>query len=156
MNINKSYFVHVVLGHSYLVYFASLIVGLLIDTFWGGRLHFPLILPIGILLLLGGPLLVIWAQHTSHELAIKQITTHTETKSHDFDHGPYRFTRSPTHWGLFLMIIGLGLILNSISIVVTTLLAFMLTKLVFLPKEEEILQEKYGAEYAAYKSKVVL
>ena len=156
MQINKQSLVHVVLGHSYLVYFASLILGLLIDTVWSVRFHAPYLSYIGFVLLFGGPLIIVWAQQTSHRLAVKQITQHIHTQTDDFHRGPYRFTRSPTHWGLFLMIIGLGLILNSVSIVETTMIAFVLTRIFFLSKEESLLAEKYGVDYKDYKSKVTL
>lgn len=155
MKIDKSFLVHIVLGHSYLVYFATLLLGLLIDTAWDVRFDVPALMPIGFGLLFIGPALIMWAQHTSHMLAVKQITTEDQgTHTHDFYRGPYVFTRSPTHLGLFLMIIGLGFLFNSISIVCTTVVAFVLTKVFFLSKEEALLEEKYGEEYCEYKKQV--
>jgi protein-S-isoprenylcysteine O-methyltransferase Ste14 len=156
MRFNKNYLVHVVLGHSYLVYFATLILGLLMDLAWPVHFHLPVLEYVGIVLLLGGPLLIIWAQSTSHNLAVKQTVTETKTTEHDFYRGPYTFTRSPTHLGLFTMVLGLGLIFNSIWILITTIIAFVLTRFVFLRKEEILLEDKYGKEYAEYKDKVPL
>ncbi len=154
MKIDKSFLVHTVLGHSYLVYFATFLLGLLIDTKFALRFDAPFLTPVGFVLMFIGPALILWAQHTSHKLAVKQITVDPTTHTHDFFRGPYTFSRSPTHLGLFLMIIGLGFLFNSISIVVTTLIAFVITKVFFLPKEEKLLQEKYGDEYKQYKNQV--
>lgn len=154
MKINKSFLVHTVLGHSYLVYFATLLLGLLIDTKFALRFQLPFLTSIGFVLLFVGPALILWAQHTSHKLAVKQITINPTTLVRDFLKGPYTFSRSPTHLGLFLMIIGLGFLFNSISIVATTILAFILTKYIFVPKQESLLGEKYGEEYRAYKKQV--
>jgi protein-S-isoprenylcysteine O-methyltransferase Ste14 len=156
VRINKSFLVHTVLGHSYLVYFASLILGMLIDLKWALHFDLPALIPLGYALLFLGPALIIWAQHTSNVLAARQLIEQKDTRTHDFFKGPYMFTRSPTHLGLFTMIIGLGFIFNSFAIVSTTLLAFVLTKIFFLRKEEELLSEKYGQEYEDYKAKVQL
>ncbi len=154
MKIDKSFLVHTVLGHSYLVYFVTLVFGLLIDTYWMVRFNAPFLMPVGFMLLFIGPALILWAQYTSHKLAVKQITVDPTTHFFDFARGPYTFTRSPTHLGLFLMIIGLGFLFNSVSIVTTTLIAFLITKYIFLAKEEKLLEEKYGEEYQKYKDKV--
>jgi protein-S-isoprenylcysteine O-methyltransferase Ste14 len=154
MKIDKSFLVHTVLGHSYLVYFATLLIGLLIDTKWAYHFNAPFLIPVGFVLLFLGPLLILWAQQTSHALAVKQLTENPQTHTHDFFRGPYTFTRSPTHLGLFLMIIGLGFLLNSISIVATTLLAYIVTRVFFLAKEEALLEEKYGHAYKEYKEQV--
>ena len=156
MKINKSFLVHIVLGHSYMVYFATFLAGLLIDTKWAFRFNAPFLVPVGFALLFVGPALILWAQHTSHMLAVKQVTTDKQPAKHDFLRGPYVFTRSPTHLGLFIMIIGLGFLFNSISIVTTTVIAFILTRVFFLAKEESLLQEKYGEEYTQYKNQVRL
>lgn len=156
MKIDKTFLVHTVLGHSYLVYFVTFMIGLLIDTKWALHFDAPFLMPVGFVLLFLGPLLILWAQHTSHALAVKQIEGSTETRTHDFFHGPYVFTRSPTHMGLFLMIIGLGFLFNSVSIVTTTVVAFILTRVFFLSKEESLLEEKYGDEYREYKKQVKL
>ncbi len=155
MKIEKSFLVHIVLGHSYLVYFATFLAGLLIDTKWALHFNAPFLIPVGFVLLFLGPALILWAQNTSHNLAVKQITADApKTHTHDFFCGPYTITRSPTHLGLFLMVIGLGFLFNSISIVATTVIAYILTRTVFLRKEESLLAEKYGDEYREYKRQV--
>ncbi len=153
-NVNKSFLVHIVLAHSYLVYFASLLFGLAIDVYWPIRIDIPGLEILGTLLIFAGPLLIFWAQNTSHKMAVKQICSREGVCVDDFYKGPYTFTRSPTHLGIFLMVIGFGFIMCSISIILTTTIAFILTRYVFVKKEERILEDKYGEPYRLYKTRV--
>ncbi len=154
--IDKTNLIHVVLGHSYMVYFLSLLIGLTIDVFWQFRFDWVGAQFLGGALLVLGPILILWAQNTSHQLAVKRICDVHGICTDDFHKGPYAFTRSPTHLGLFIMIIGFGFLLCSVSIIVTTLLAFVLTRTIFLSKEELLLEEKYGEPYRLYKQEVKL
>ena len=102
----------------------------------------------GFIFLIFGTFLVFWAQKTSRHLNIENITKET------FCHGPYRYTRSPTHWGLFLLMLGFGMIANAFFIVLFSIISFLITKLVFLKKEEKVLAAKYGTPYLEYKKSV--
>lgn len=151
---SKKDLVHIILAHSYLVFFASFLIGFFIDLFWPMRLSIPYLEEIGFFLVIIGTAIIFWAQHSSRKLSVKRICTADGVCSDDFSKGPYKFVRSPTHFGIFFMIIGAGFMFNSISIVIMTLLAFFLTRYFFLPKEEFLLSEKYGEHYRAYKAKV--
>jgi len=74
----------------------------------------------------------------------------------DFFRGPYCVSRSPTHWGLFLLVVSLGFLLNSVLIIVVGIIAFLVSKGVFLRREENLLVQKYGEEYLKYKKQVKL
>jgi len=141
--------VHRILAHSYFTYFALFLIGLSLDlilklkVFTGGVVVF-----FGFLLLAVGTVLVLWAQHTSRNLDKTNISKEV------FCRGPYCFTRSPTHWGLFLLMLGFGLVSNSLFVILCTILAFFLTKFIFLRKEEAVLVKKYGVPYLEYKKSV--
>lgn len=94
--------------------------------------------------------LVVWAQLTSRNLEIANISKEA------FQRGPYRGTRTPTHWGLFLMMLGFGIVSNELFVIVFSFLAFLLTKLIFVKKEEDLLAKKYGEPYLEYKRSVKL
>jgi len=108
----------------------------------------PLFSYFGLVLLILGSLLIVWAQYTSAHLSMKNMTKES------FSHGPYRFTRTPTNFGLFFMMLGFGLIINTLFIIIFTLIAFVVAKFIFLNKEEKILTEKYGVPYLEYKKSV--
>ena len=141
--------VHIILAHSYSVFLSLFLVGVFLDLIFNLKiLNFTFILPIGIALIFLASLLILWAQKTSRNLKKENLTKET------FFKGPYRFTRSPTHLGLFFLTLGFGLIVNGIFIVISTIISFAITKLVYLKKEETILEKKYGAPYLEYKKAV--
>ena len=71
-----------------------------------------------------------------------------------FSRGPYRYTRNPTNFGLFLLMLSFGIIMNALFIIVFSVLSFIFNKFIFIKKEEEILAKKYGTPYLEYKKSV--
>ena len=143
--------VHKILAHSYFFYFFSFLVGLFFDFIFPiGIFVNPTMALIGFLFLVFGTFLIIWAQTSSHKLQKENMTKET------FCNGPYRYTRSPTHFGLFFLTIGFGIIVNALFVIIFTAISFFVTKFIFIKKEEKILSEKYGAPYLEYKKVVKL
>lgn len=141
--------VHWVLTHGYAAHFILFLVGVTLDIVFHLNLFSGNFMrPIGLVMLVLSTILIVWAQVTSRYLPQENITAET------FCRGPYCYTRSPTHWGLFFMIVGFGIITNAFFVVVTTILAGILSKSVFLRREEKLLAAKYGAPYLEYKKKV--
>ena len=143
--------VHKILAHSYFFYFLMFLSGVLLDLLFPVKIfNSPLMLFFGLTLIIFSSVLILWAQMTSRDLVNAKEDINTET----FCKGPYCFTRSPTHWGLFFLILGFGIVANAFFIILFTLVSFFTTKFIFLRKEEIILAEKYGAPYLEYKKKV--
>ncbi len=68
--------------------------------------------------------------------------------------GPYMYTRNPIYLALALWFLAASLIFNSaylLDIVVVVVILFDRTQ---IPREERYLEDKFGEEYARYKSKV--
>jgi protein-S-isoprenylcysteine O-methyltransferase Ste14 len=149
--INKTNLVHVVLGHSYLFYFLALIVGILFDMVVGVRFSGQNDMLVGFILLILGTGIIYLAQNTSRK-------AHHRNKKESgymrFMNGPYKFTRSPTHLGLGVTMVGLSFVLQSVSLFALALLAFLITRYIFIAKEEKILLENYGEDYLEYKKHV--
>ena len=144
--VHPQHKVHSVLAHSYIVYFFILIVGVVLDLSFKDKIfNTAIMMPTGFLMLILASMIIIWSQHTSRKLDQEEITKESFCK------GPYCYTRTPTHWGLFLLILGFGFILNAIFVIVLTIISFIITKLFFLKKQEEILEDKYGEPYLEYK-----
>jgi len=151
-NIKSGGTVHSVLLHSYLIFLFAVIIGALLDPILKIRLFSHEAYQItGLILLLISSMLIYWAQKTSYNYKDRK---HKDESKSPFEFGPYRYLRSPTHFGLFMMAIGFSLIINSFFGVVLSILAQVITKLSFLKKEEKILEEKYGQVYRDYKKKV--
>jgi protein-S-isoprenylcysteine O-methyltransferase Ste14 len=138
--------VHYVLAHSYSFYFLMFLLGVFMNIFYPIRIFESYYMSTtGFVILVLGTVLIVWAQNTSRDL-------NTTNLSKDiFYQGPYRYTRGPTHLGLFLLILGFGIIANSVYIVIFSIISFLVGKFFFLKKEEEILATKYGTPYIEYK-----
>lgn len=141
--------VHKILAHSYMFYFIFFLLGLSLDFMFPFKIfnNFGFLL-VGVILLIFGTFLIIWAQKVSHHLSKENINKET------FCHGPYRYTRSPTHFGLFFLMFGFGIVANALFIVIFSILSFIVTKFIFIREEEKVLAEKYGVPYLEYKKSV--
>lgn len=141
--------VHRILAHSYSFYFFMFLLGVSLDSIFPLKiLNNRITIPAGLLLLLLATVLIFWAQKTSRNLKKENLNKEM------FSKGPYAITRSPTHWGLFMLMLGFGFTINAIFLVISSLLSLLVTRLVFLRKEEIILEKKYGAPYLEYKKTV--
>lgn len=141
--------VHFILAHSYSVYLILFLIGIYLDIVFKFKAFTNSALaPFGLIVLILASLLIVWAQITSRNLKIEKISKET------FCRGPYCYTRSPTHWGLFLLMLGFGILANAFFVILTTFISFFISKFIFLDKEEKILAEKYGTPYLEYKKMI--
>ena len=144
--------VHFILSHSYLLFLVAIVLGVVL------QIGFPVPLfgtgvysYLGSFMILGGSGLIYWAQTSSHRSEREMREKNTPR---GFDCGPYKYSRNPTHLGLSLMTIGLGIVFNSFFIFICFIGASLISKFIFLRKEEALLEEKYGEPYREYKKKV--
>ncbi len=143
--------VHEILAESYLATFSFFLVGVVLDSIIKFRFfEKDFSNYAGMFLILIGTLLIYLAQRTSRRLNINGMTKETFMK------GPYKFSRTPTHWGMLFLIAGFGFTLNAFFVVFTAILAFLISKTIFLKKEEDVLLGKYGDPYLEYKKSVRL
>lgn len=143
--------VHKVLAHSYFLYLGALVLGLILDYFFPHKLFSSsFVVEVGVAMLGFATALVVWAQMTSLSLDISNLSKES------FLRGPYRVSRTPTHWGLFMLVLSFGIISNSLFILTLSFVSFVLTKFIFVKKQEAILAEKYGQPYLEYKKSVKL
>lgn len=146
--------VHQLLAHSYLIYLAAIVVGFGADLIYPVSFSFPLLEPLGALLIIFGTVVAFWAQRSARR---GSHLRNTETEKICRDHfcvGPYVFTRSPTQYGLSFMLLGLAFLYGSFFLVITTLAAFLIGRFIYVPKQEYHLEAKYGAPYLEYKKHV--
>jgi len=144
--------VHRVLAHSYTVYFILFLIGVFLDFFFPIKIFtnsFAVLA--GVVLLIFASLLIFWAQKAGRDL--KKVEN-VETKH--FFRGPYCYTRHPTHWGLFFLMLGFGIIANTLFVILSTIISLISSKAFFLRRQERILTQKYGDVYTEYKKQVWL
>lgn len=144
--------VHFILLHSYLIFLFAVILGVIFDTTLKREIFSnPIYQYIGFFMLFISSIIIYWAQSTS---ANYQERVHKKEGRSFFEFGPYKYLRSPTHFGLFILTLGFALIINSLFSVIFTFIAYLITKIFFLRKEERLLEKKYGEVYSSYKKKV--
>ncbi len=142
--------VHKILAHSYTVYFVLLLVGVGLDIIFKVKIFADSVMvPVGLFFLILSTALIIWAQKSGNEL-----TKVAEKRAEHFYRGPYRYTRIPTHCGLLLLILGFGIVTNSFFVILSMIVAFLISKFLFVDKYHKILEEKYGTAYQEYKKLV--
>lgn len=148
-NRSKIHGVHQILAHSYAMHLFLFLVGVMLDLTFNLKFFYgSFVFPLGILFLISGTFLILWAQYTSHHLNRENVTMET------FRQGPYRYTRTPTNFGLGFLVLGFGLIINAFFVILSAFVSFLISKFFFLDKQEKILALKYGAPYLEYKKTV--
>lgn len=153
---NSGLMVHETLAQGYLLYILAIIAGFALDILHPLRFSFPLMDPIGVFLILGGTALIFWAQYASGSTSKNRNTDigmNQICKDH-FCVGPYVFTRSPTQYGLALMVFGLAFIYSMTFILITGVIALLVGRFIVIRQEEKHLAEKYGEAYLEYKKQV--
>ena len=141
--------VHKILAHSYVAYLLFFLIGVCLDFIFDfGIFNNFFITQTGVVSLIFGTFLIMWAQYTSRNLNKENITKDT------FRHGPYRFTRMPTNFGLFFLTLGFGIIVNAFFVVLSSFISLIVAKLVFIAKQEKVLADKYGEPYLEYEKSV--
>jgi protein-S-isoprenylcysteine O-methyltransferase Ste14 len=66
----------------------------------------------------------------------------------------YKFSRNPMYLGVVMQVFGLGVIFESISLVVYSFLLWLIFHIVVVALEEPHLKKKYGKKYGDYLKKI--
>lgn len=143
--------IHKVLAHSYIFFFIVFLLSLSLDFIFPIKMFSQSVMSmIGIALLVLASALIFWAQKSSRHLEKEDLSKET------FKHGPYGYTRSPTHFGLFLLTLGFGFMINAFFVIIFSILSFIISRIIFIGREEKLLAEKYGEPYIQYQKDVKL
>lgn len=153
LNINDNEstgIVHVLLSHSYIIFFFSVILGVVFDALFPIRIFNGIVYEyIGILMIIVGSYIIHWAQSST------STTNLTEERDINFFlKGPYKYTRNPTNLGLTMTVLGLGFLINSLFVIIFILIVYTISRLVFIKKQDIILEERYGDVFREYKRRV--
>ena len=136
-----------------LVYLVSIAIGSLLEFAWP-LAFFPhaLTAPLGILLALAGVILFIGSvgkfRTAGTPVPGNQPTTAIVRS------GPYRFSRNPIYLAFSLLHLGIAIWINSVWLLATLVAAIALMAVIVIPREEEYLERRFGAEYLDYKKSV--
>ena len=70
------------------------------------------------------------------------------------DAGPYRFTRNPIYLGMFLGLVGLAIVFDSLWLLVALMPFALVIRYGVVAREEAYLERKFGDVYRRYRSRV--
>ena len=68
--------------------------------------------------------------------------------------GLYNYTRNPMYLGFILFLIGLAIIIGSISAFISPILFFIIINFFFIPFEERLMQRNFKNDFLEYKKQV--
>jgi protein-S-isoprenylcysteine O-methyltransferase Ste14 len=77
-----------------------------------------------------------------------------ERSTHLVLDGPYRFTRNPMYLGMVLGLLGLGVLLGSLTPFVVPIVFALFLQARFIVPEEAMLERLFGADFVAFKGRV--
>lgn len=141
--------IHKMLAYSFSFFLFSFLFGLFLDFIFPIKIfngHAGV--SFGVISIVLGSVLIFWSQKTARNFSKENLT------KKNFSKGPYGFSRTPTHWGLFLLITGFSVVVNNFFVLLFTIISFIVAKVFFLRKQEAILASRYGDPYLEYQRKV--
>jgi protein-S-isoprenylcysteine O-methyltransferase Ste14 len=135
------------------------LVGIFLDYVFPYKIKFftnQIVIFFGLISVVLGPVIIFWAQRVSRNFKAVKGSNNIGIDKGTFSQGPYFYTKSPTNWGIFLLILGFSVLSNTIFVFGLAILSFLFSHHFFLREQESILAEKYGASYIEYKKSVKL
>jgi protein-S-isoprenylcysteine O-methyltransferase Ste14 len=147
----ESKMIHHILSWSYLMYLGVVVFGIILNIIYPIAFSNTAFSYMGAVFMILGTSLIYWAQESSKGSS-KEMEKTNEPRN--FECGPYKYTRNPTHIGISLSVLGFGFLIGSLYVVTLLIIAYTISKLVFLPREEALLEKKYGKPYCDYREKV--
>jgi len=143
-----------------LVFFLTLVALFVVGSLWMDRFFgFPKLLPtlwaltLAVLILIIGLFLVLWS--ILHFAKVKGTPVPFNPPPRLVTTGPYAYVRNPMLTGVFILLFGLGILFNSVSLVfVFTPIFIVLNVLELKAVEEQELEKRFGKEYTGYKKRV--
>ncbi|MCB9808851.1 isoprenylcysteine carboxylmethyltransferase family protein [Candidatus Nomurabacteria bacterium] len=140
------------ISYSPLIFLVGIIIGIVLNIFFPLEFthHTLRAIALGWFLLLVAPVLLFWGNESRATCYYHDEEDHVCKM---LGAGPYTFTRHPKYVSFLFLVVGLGLILNSIIMFIVALVLFLVFTFLIIPKEEEILMGHF-ANYAEYRKEV--
>ena len=135
------------------VYLVSIAVGSLLEFAWPlPFLPHALSTPLGILLVVAAVMLFIGS--VGRFRAAGTPVPGNKPTTAIVQSGPYRFSRNPIYLAFSLLHLGIAIWINSLWLIATLVAALGVMACVVIPREEQYLERRFGAEYLTYKKSV--
>jgi protein-S-isoprenylcysteine O-methyltransferase Ste14 len=167
---NKRYYTKTLLGLLYIVVFSVVLTFIFREIVRGSnelqalltfifpantKIFFPFQL-LGILLIVLGFILVIWANYMLLFVSKIGLTAREpfHTPSTLVIDGPYKFSRNPIYSGVCCLAFGLSFLIGSFPLFILAIVLLVIFWRFFIKWEERKLEEVFGEEYLEYKRRV--
>lgn len=135
------------------VYLAAIAIGSGLEFAWQlPWLPHALAAPLGILLVVAAAAL--FASSVGKFRAAGTPVPGNEPTTAIVRAGPYRFSRNPIYLAFSVLHLGIAIWLNSLWLVATLIGSVAVMACVVIPREEQYLERRFGAEYLDYKKSV--
>lgn len=108
---------------------------------------------LGISLLVLGTVIIYWAELLGKRFSERRKRGEIKEAEH-LAMGPYFWTRNPKYLALAILLIGLGVTLNSLFVTLSSIASLIVVNYFLLHKEEELMDARHGHIYHEYKKKV--
>ncbi len=113
----------------------------------------PLNRYIGLIVVGIGTFVIYWAEFHGRKFSYKRKRGEIVSVEH-LKNGPYAKSRNPKYVGLGVLLIGLGLVLNSVFIVFSSFVSILIIHFFLLKKEEDFMANRHGDIYHEYRKHV--
>ena len=103
------------------------------------------------------PLLIGLWLNLSADRAFKRADTTVkpfEESNSLIEDGVFRFSRNPMYFGFVLILLGISILLRSLSPYIVVVLFVILIDRMYIRHEEQMLETKFGDEWKVYRSRV--
>lgn len=107
---------------------------------------------LGIILLVSGFALATWAAK-SFQVAGTSYQLHGE-RSALTTSGPFRVSRNPMYLAMVIWLVGLAVLLGSLTAFLFPILLFLVANFMIIPPEERNMERMFGEQYAKYRRHV--
>ena len=136
-----------------LLYGVSLVVVLVLDWFWPMPIVGRVVgIVVGLALVAFGVGIAIWGRRTM-QAAGTNVDPHRPATVL-VKNGPFRFSRNPLYMALVLLFLGLSLVVDTWWGIVLLFPVLIIMHWGVILREERYLDQKFGASYQEYRSKV--
>lgn len=136
-----------------LIFFLFLFLSFVVNAFFPiARVSCPPCFFLGVLALVSGALISGWTI-----VLFKKIKTTLRPRKNPQEleiFGPFRFTRNPIYLGFLLILLGVDMLLGSLTPLIFPVLFLIIINARVIPFEEENLKKEFGNQYLEYKRTV--
>ena len=133
---------------------SSVLAGLMLHSLWPAEIPLAAKLAwIAVPMFMGGAVAIIALSY--REFAKAKTSVRPDRGAHALIRtGPFRYSRNPLYVAVSLLIVGIGIWVNSLWVLVMLIPMIVVMSRAVIAREERYLEHKFGQEYLDYRASV--